>query len=53
MIMATHIRIVFECEVMFALLYYRNIEIYHTHIFIPGEPTNIIKRGQCMLIRYI
>jgi hypothetical protein len=51
MIMATYIRISFEGEVMFMLLYYKSIEICHKHIFFPGEPTNIIQRGQ--VIKYI
>jgi len=38
---------------MFVLLHYKSIEIYRTHLFIPGEPTKIIQRGQCMLITYI
>jgi hypothetical protein len=53
MIMATYIRLGFETEVMFVPLHYKSIEIYHTHIFIPGELTNIIQRGHCMLITYI
>jgi hypothetical protein len=53
MTMASILELFFEDDVMFVLLYYKSTEIYHTHIFIPGEPMDIIQDGQYMLMRYI
>jgi len=49
MIMATYIRIGFGDELVFALLYYKSTEIYHIHIFIPREPTNIRAANHVLL----